>query len=268
MRRFAGLLAASLLLAPLGVASRALGLVGRWQGAAMRLAATTQALWSWCMLRGMGIRLDLPPVGREIAPGPFLVVANHLSYVDIAVLGFLFPGRFVAKSEIARWPVVGWLARLGGTIFLRQARRRELVRVGEEIGRTLAAGVGVVLFPEGRASRGARIERLHPGLLESAARQELACLAVALGYETPGEPWAPAASVCWWGGMGFWPHLWNLLGMKEVSARVRWTLEPIRASDRKELAERLRVELEERFAPVRQGPIAPDFPWRRLFVEI
>ena len=180
VRRFAGLLAASLLLAPLGVASRALALVGR-RRSAMRLGAYTQALWSWCMLRGMGIRLDLPPV--ETVRGPFLVVANHLSYVDIPVLGFLFPGRFVAKSEIARWPVVGWLARLGGTIFLRQARRRELVRVGEEIDRTLAAGIGVVLFPEGKASRGARIERLHAGLLESAACQELACLAVALGYE-------------------------------------------------------------------------------------
>lgn len=264
--RLSGLLAATAALLLPALVSRAMAVVGL-RARAARLGAEAQALWARCMLRGMGVRLDLPPMGRTGVRGPFLVVANHLSYLDIFVLGYLFPGRFVAKHQIASWPVIGPLARSSGTIFLRQARRRDVVRVGEEIDRTLAAGVNVVLFPEGGASRGARIERLHSALLESAVRHDHPCLAVALSYDTPGERWAPAATVCWWGGMGLPRHLWTALGMPRIVARVRWSREPAHGKDRKELARRVRAELERGFVPVRQEPIAPDCPWREQFAE-
>ena len=230
--------------------------------AALRFAAAAQRLWARALLAVLGVELDLhgvPPAGA------CLVVANHLSYLDIPVLAALFPGRFVAKSEIAGWALLGRLAGLVGTIFVVQKRARDLVRVEREMTRTLAAGVPVLLFPEGGSSRGLEIGRLHPSLLECAVAGRIPCLAVTLGYETPEDPWAPAATVCWWGGMEFWRHAGLLLGLRRVRARVSVAPAARRGEDRKELAALLREDLRARFTPVRQAPIAPGYPWPELF---
>jgi 1-acyl-sn-glycerol-3-phosphate acyltransferase len=259
--RIAALCALSALLLPLALWSRLLALCGA-ERAALRLGAALQRRW------GRGI---LAVIGSEVvvegAPpsGAFVVVSNHLSYLDVPVLAAHFPGRFVAKREIAGWPVFGPLAGAVGTIFLDQDRRRDVVRVQREMARTLAASVSVVLFPEGHSTRGLRVDRLHSSLLECAARGHTPCLAVALGYETPGDPWAPAATVCWWGGMGFWRHAWNLVGLRQVRARVRLAPAARLGTDRKALTEALQMDLAELFVPVRQAPVAPDYPWPELF---
>jgi 1-acyl-sn-glycerol-3-phosphate acyltransferase len=243
--------------------ARSLALLGRRE-ASWRAAAATQRAWARALLALLGVEVECegaPP------PGAHLVVANHLSYLDILVLAAHFPGRFVAKREIAGWPVLGLVARLVGTLFVAQRRTREIVRVGEEMARTLAAGVPVILFPEGRSTRGAEVERLHSSLLECGARARIPCLAVALGYETPRDPWAPAATVCWWGGMGFWRHAWRLASLAQVRARVRPAAETRRGGDRKDLCARLRADLVHGFVPVAQAPIPPDYPWPELFAE-
>ena len=263
--RLAFLLLGTFALFPLALGSPLLRFLGR-EAAAIRWSARVQSWWCALELFGLGVRFDLPaqpPPG----PGPFLVAANHLSYVDIFVLGRLFPGRFVAKSEIAAWPLVGFLSNLIGTIFVVQSRRRDLLRVGGHMDRTLDAGVNVLLFPEGGASRGLGIEKLHPALFQSAVKAGTPCLAVALSYETPADPWAPAATVCWWGGMNLPRHLWRLLGLRGVTARVRWSPAPLSGRDRKELARALGQELTSAFEPVRQEPLAPDEPWAELFRE-
>lgn len=261
--RFAALLGLCGIFAPLALGSRLLALTGA-RRAATRFAAATQGRWGCAVLSVLGVELDLegtPPSGA------FVVVANHLSYLDIPVLSALFVGRFVAKSEIARWPVLGQLASTVGTIFVVQKRRRDVVRVEREMARTLAAGVPVVLFPEGHSTRGLGVDRLHSSLLECAVRARVPCLAVALGYETPGEPWAPAATVCWWGGMRFWRHARDLVGLRRVRVRVRVAAAARQGMDRKELAEALRRDLVQLFVPVRQAPIAPDYPWPELFAQ-
>lgn len=246
---------------PLVLGARLLAAWGPERGA-LRFAAVVQRLWARGMLAILGVELEL--VGAPPA-GAYLVVANHLSYLDIPVLAALFPGRFVAKSEIASWPVLGALAGLVGTIFVHQRRTRDLVRVEREMARTLAAGVPVLLFPEGHSTRGAGVDRLHSSLLECAVSARIPCLAVTLGYETPRDPWAPAATVCWWGGMGFWRHVHGLVGLRCIRARVRVAPTPHGSSDRKELAGLLWGELQVAFVPVRQGPVAPDYPWPELF---
>ncbi len=257
-------LAVSLSLLPLAFLARVLALVdlGGLGRASLRTGAFAQRLWGRGMLFALRVQLEVegaPP--RET----YLVVANHVSYLDILVLASLFPGRFVAKSEITGWPVLGELARLAGTIFVVQRRRKDVVRVEREIARTLAAGVPVLLFPEGWASRGVTVERLHSSLLETAVRARVPCLAVTLHYDTPGDPWAPAATVCWWGGMTFWPHLWNLLGLPVIRGRVRIAARPLIGEDRKRLSQALRDELLAGFRPIRQGPLPPGFRWAHLF---
>lgn len=259
--RFAALLALSALILPVALWSRVLALSGA-RRAALRRGALAQRLWGRGILRVLGVEVDLegtPPAGA------FVVVANHLSYFDVPVLASLLSGRFVAKTEIAGWPLLGPLAATVGTIFLDQKRRRDVVRVEREMVRALAADVSVVLFPEGHSTRGLGVDRFHSSLLECAVRARVPCLAAALSYETPADPWAPAATVCWWGGMSFWRHAWTLAGLQKIVARVRFAPVPRMGTDRKALAEELRHDLLERFVPVRQAPIAPDYPWPQLF---
>jgi 1-acyl-sn-glycerol-3-phosphate acyltransferase len=230
--------------------------------AALRFAAACQRAWAFGMLAILGVELELVGMPPD---GAVLVVSNHLSYLDIPVLARLFPGRFVAKSEIAGWPVLGTLAAMVGTIFVVQKRTRDMVRVQRAMERTLAAGVPVLLFPEGHSTRGLGVDRLHSSLLECAARGRIPCLAVALGYETPHDPWTPAASVCWWGGMGFWRHVGGLIGLRRIRARVAIAPAVRTSSDRKTLAAELQRDLEAGFRPVRQAPVAPSCPWSGLF---
>ncbi|NOT30167.1 MAG: 1-acyl-sn-glycerol-3-phosphate acyltransferase [Planctomycetes bacterium] len=249
------------LVLPLALGARLLAATGS-ERVALRFAAGTQRLWARTLLALLGVEFEL--VGAP-PRGAFLIVANHLSYLDVPVLAALFPGRFVAKSEIASWPVLGRFAALVGTIFVHQKRTRDVLRVEREMTRTLAAGVPVLLFPEGHSTRGVGIDRLHSSLLEGAASQSMPCLAVTLGYETPLDRWAPAATVCWWGGMGFLRHARGLLALRSVRARVRVAEAPRRAGDRKALTALLCADLLAGFVPVRQGPIAPDYPWPELF---
>ena len=98
-------------------------------------------------------------------------------------------------------------------------------------------------------------------------RRAIPCLPVSLHYATPRERWGPAYTVCWWGGMGLWLHLWRLLGMRGVTARVRWSSAPLMGLERKELAGELRSAMRAHFDPIQQGPAPPDFPWPRLVEE-
>ena len=250
-------------LLPFALLSRCLVLLGA-QRLSLRLGARVQGLWARGMLALLRVRVE---VEGSIPRGPFLVAANHLSYVDIFVLASLLPVRFVAKSEIAGWPVIGVLARSVGTLFVPQAARRELPGVARAMRATLAARTSLVLFPEARAHRGREIQRCHSALFEPAVREALPCLPVALSYVTDAEPFGPAWTVCWWGGMDLPRHVWRLLlvgGRGPIRARVRVGNELLRSGDRKQLAARTQACLEELFVPVAQEPAPPDLPWTQL----
>jgi 1-acyl-sn-glycerol-3-phosphate acyltransferase len=244
----------ALLLRVVGAGSR-----GRRGRLAIRWTAALQRRWSRIGLAVCGISLTASgPESTDGAHGPRLIVANHLSYMDILVLSALHGGRFVAKGEIATWPILGWVASSGGTIFLDQASRRALVEVGEEIRRTFEAGVSVVLFPEGRATGGAEVGNFHAALLQPAVEQRLPCVPVTLSYGTPGSRWAPAWTACWWGGMPFWSHLVRLLSLPRIEARAAWADEPLVGEDRRSLARALHAEVSARFEPLAQDPAPPE----------
>ncbi|MFT5290322.1 MAG: 1-acyl-sn-glycerol-3-phosphate acyltransferase [Planctomycetota bacterium] len=258
------------LLYPFGLATR----IPHWFGKAdlsLRMGARIQSIWARSNARLLGLRIEVEhETGAEQGETTdrALVVSNHCSYLDILVLGTLHPGRFVAKSEIASWPLIGLLSRSVGTIFVDQSRPRDVVRVGEEMRRTLDAGVSVVLFPEGRAHRGIEVEPFHTALFSGPARCGIPCLPVAIHYDCPGVPWGSAWTVCWWGGMDLPRHFWRLLGRPGgVSVTVRPAARTIEARDRRSLAESVRASLEGRFRPMTQGPIPPDNPWPELASE-
>jgi len=163
---------------------------------------------------------------------PFLLVTNHLSYVDVLVLASRLPVRFVAKAEVRRWPLLGPICRGFGTIFIDRSDRRDIPRVLAEIERALGRGEGIILFPEGTSSSGASVLPFRSPLLALPARRGLPVHAAALGYDPP--------SVSWWGERSLAPHLLDLFRLQRIEATVDFAPEPVIDEDRKRLAERLR----------------------------
>lgn len=211
---------------------------------AERAAARTWAR-GMCRLLGVHVRVEgVPPSGR------YLLVCNHLSYVDVVVLMSALDATLLSKAEVGAWPVIGALARFGGTLFVDRTRRTDLPRVLGEIERVLAGGHGVVFFPEGTSSAGYEVLPFKASLFEVAARGGIDLACAALHYATaPGDP--PACwSVCWWGDMGFGSHLWPLLGLERVDATLRFGAARVHGDDRKQLSDAARAEVLRLFEPV------------------
>jgi 1-acyl-sn-glycerol-3-phosphate acyltransferase len=243
-------------LMPLALVSRALAAMPArtTRVAGLRLGLWVQRHWARGTLWGAGVRLDAP---RSPARGTRIVLANHVSYMDILVLSSTCSARMVAKSEIARWPLLGHLARSVGTIFLERRERRAVLPVSEEIARTLSAGVPVGIFPEGHASSGASVAPFRGALLETAVGAQVPILAVGLSYDTPSDVQPPAQLVCWHDSTPFWKHFWRLLTVRDIVARVRWSGPHDAGADRKELALRMHAEVSALAQPIRALPLAP-----------
>jgi len=203
--------------------------------------------WAQAILPVLGV--DLTVVG-EPPSKPFLLVSNHLSYLDIPVIGSQVGVVFVAKSELASWPVVGFLCRAANTIFVDRNVRRDLQRVMQGIDRELELGQGVLLFAEGTSSKGATVLPFRPSLLEPAVRSELPVSYATLSYHTPEDEQPAHLAVCWWGGMDFSPHALNLATLRQVKAKLVFGDKQLHDTDRKRLAEHLRTEVLNRFEPV------------------
>jgi 1-acyl-sn-glycerol-3-phosphate acyltransferase len=212
----------------------------RWQSVIFR---------SWARAAAAIVKIKIKAEGPRPRP-PFLLVSNHLSYVDIVVFANEIDCVFVAKEDVARWPILGRMCRWVGTIFVDRERRRDVVRAGAMIEKAIAEGRGVVLFAEGTSTEGAVVMPFKPALLEQAARADYAVSYAAVSYRTTGGHRPAHLSVCWWGDMPFLAHLWELLQVPEIYATVVFGEETIREPDRKALATKLWQAVAERFTPV------------------
>jgi len=184
-------------------------------------------------------------------PGaPFFLVSNHLGYVDIAVLGSLVGGVFVAKAEISEWPAIGFLCRSVETIFIDREMRREIPGVMREIERQVGHGQGVILFAEGTSSSGASVMPFRPALLEPAARSNLPVSYASVSYRTPEREQPAHLSVCWWGGASFVPHALEFFKLHRIDATVVFGDRQFQGGDRKILANELRSAVLNSFQPV------------------
>lgn len=174
-------------------------------------------------------------------PSHGLLVSNHLSYVDILVLGSLAPAIFVAKREVKHWPVFGWFARLSGTIFVHREKRAQAREAAHAIQRVLQSGALVILFPEGTSSDGKTVLPFKSALLEPATQLYHPLFVSLIAYEL--DDGDPGEEVCYWKDMTLLPHLINLFSKRRVRGKVR--LKQVRAGecDRKLLAKQLHSEI-------------------------
>jgi 1-acyl-sn-glycerol-3-phosphate acyltransferase len=200
-------------------------------------------------LLGLRIRID-----GEVPRAPFLLVSNHLSYLDIVTYAAVMPSRFVAKQEVRRWPLVGLLARAMGTIFIDRTVKRDAVRVQGDLARAVADGDGVVIFAEATSSAGHQVLPFRPALLEWAAQTGSPVHHASVGYGTSVGSTPAHLSVCWWGDMTFGRHLVALARLPWIEATVRFGDMPIAERDRKRLADRLHQAVSARFIPVALEP--------------
>ena len=135
--------------------------------------------WSRRIVELLAIRIEAPAI--EAPPG-FLIVANHISWLDIFAINAVRPAAFISKSEVRRWPFFGWLAARNETVFLRRGSRAHAREVNDEIDKLLSHGKDVALFPEGTTSDGTLLRGFHAALLQTAVETGRPVLPLALSY--------------------------------------------------------------------------------------
>jgi len=189
--------------------------------------------WGRATARAAGVRLH---VSGKAPAAPFLLVSNHLGYLDIIVLAAVADGRFVARHDLGDWPLIGRLVRAGGTILIRRDLRADTAAASAAMRAAFDEGSGVILFPEGTSSSGHDVLPFRTSLFEPAVALAMPVHTAALAYSTPEDTTAPGDSVCWWGDMKFAPHLWRLLQLGRIEAHVAFGDEPIVGSERKQLS--------------------------------
>ena len=187
--------------------------------------------WSRRLLHLLNI--DIRMSGTLAHPN-VLVVANHVSWLDIFALHAVGPVRFIAKSEIARWPVLGRLVRGVGTLFIERARRRDTHRVNREVANALAEGDIVAVFPEGTVTDGTRLLPFKGSLLQPIVDAAGHVQPVAIRYRTPAGSISPATA---YHDVDFLRSFWRICGQRALVVELTATPPlPARGKHRRELA--------------------------------
>lgn len=161
----------------------------------------------------------------EIHSESQLMVANHISWKDILLLNSIYPTRFVAKSEIEKWPVVGWLSARVGTLFVKRGNITDIRRLNEQIAQLITDGERVTLFPEGATSDGTEIAHLYPGLFQSVISSSenaipLGVQPIVIIYKID-EQLSP--HIPFTGNRGMMANLWSVLGFDHITADIYFT---------------------------------------------
>ena len=174
--------------------------------------------WSAALMHVLGVKVhvhDAPVRAR-----PLMLVSNHVSWLDIFALNSAIPMRFVAKSEIRRWPFIGWLSAKTGTLFIERGRRSDTARVNRLIAEAMLEGDVVAVFPEGTTSDGAQILRFHSSLLQPALIAGAVVQPVALRF-TRGDG-SLCTEAAFDGDKTLWQSLLQILAQRRIDAQLHF----------------------------------------------
>ena len=195
--------------------------------------------WSRLFLRCFGVRVVR--MGEPLHD-PVMFVANHGSWMDITVLHAVRPADFVAKAEIGRWPLVGWMARRGGTIFHQRGSNHSLAAVMAVMSDRLRAGRSIAAFPEGGTAPAGTLKVFHARILQAALDAAAPVQPVALRYTRDG---APANDMLFTPGESFLHNVGRVLATRSLTAEVHF-LKPVvfePEGGRRRMAETARAEI-------------------------
>jgi len=210
------------------------------------------ALWSRALLWACGVRVQERVAAGAQALSALrglqgegqgrLLLPNHISWLDIFVIDSIAPASFVAKAEIARWPLVGTLVARAGTVFVERGRRHAVHGVIQALGARMAQGYRAAVFPEGTTSEGDRLLVFHGNLIQAALNAGVPMIPVGLRYLDPdGER---SHAVAYVGDTSFIASLWRITGHPrlEVEAHVLPALAPVGLT-RQAAAQQVRLNL-------------------------
>lgn len=138
--------------------------------------------WSRQLVAICGVSMRFDDSRQAQAASPALIVCNHISWLDIFVINTLHPCRFVAKSDIRSWPLIGWLCEHTGTIFIARGKAREVRRIYEGLVKSIHDGERVAFFPEGTTSPQGTVLPFHANLFEAAIEAEVPVQPYAIRY--------------------------------------------------------------------------------------
>ena len=218
------------------------------------------------------LRIRVRVVGAPVRDKAVLFVSNHVSWVDIVVIGSVHPVAFVAKSEVRKWPLVGVTAQMQRTVFVDRTRRRQAGDAVRQIVGRLKGGTSVVLFAEGTSSDGNRVLPFRSALLgavemaKARAGEPLPIQPMAIGYTNQhgiplGRQHRPLAA--WYGDLDFMPHIKALIDRTALDAVVSYG-EPLMAEgsmSRKQLTQALERTTRRLMAETLRGrPLAGPAP--------
>jgi 1-acyl-sn-glycerol-3-phosphate acyltransferase len=175
----------------------------------------------------LNIKVTVTGDEGQLERGGYVIIANHVSYVDGIVLGSIFPILFVSKREVKSWPIVGQWNTLCGTIYINRQHKEQVGVLVEEMTRKLRQEANLLLFPEGTSTSGEKMLPFQTVPLAAPLRNRSIIVPVTLTYKAIDEQPVSAANrdfVYWYGDMEFVSHFWNLLALRSVEILV--TIQP------------------------------------------
>lgn len=180
--------------------------------------------WSRKLLHMLHVGLEAHNCHYPADMHSHLLVANHVSWLDVIALNAVVPACFVAKSDVKSWPLLGWLCHRVGTLFINRENRRDTVRINRKISRMLKQGESVAVFPEGTSTDGGLPGHFHSSLLQGAIDVDIAICPVAIRYhDGAGKANGDGAFV---GDMSFVQSLWKILRSPSLHVTLSY-LRPI-----------------------------------------
>jgi 1-acyl-sn-glycerol-3-phosphate acyltransferase len=196
-----------------------------------RFSARGTQIWARLVMRLLNMNIVIRGLKPEHLDNHYLFVSNHQSYLDIAIIASIFPTLFVAKREVRNWPILGWLAKLAGTIFINREDVRSGVSSAFRASRLLRIGTSVQVFPESTTSDGTSVLPFKPLFFASAIRARAPILPVTIYFQAINGSEVNGTSrdlLCWYGEMNFLTHFWTLLNLDsvEVSLMIHGPIEP------------------------------------------
>ena len=173
----------------------------------------------------LNVRVALEGTTDDPCAGGHFIVSNHFGYLDGIVLGSLFPVIFVTKRQVKRWPVIGQLLMLLGTIFVDRENKSDILRLVNKISKTLRQEANVLIFPEGTSTNGEKLLPFQSAFFAAPLLAHAVVTPVTLTYKFIDQQPISAANrdrIYWYGDMSFAPHLWDLLGANRIEVSVKF----------------------------------------------
>ena len=177
--------------------------------------------WSATMASILNFKVRVVGETPGVYPGNTLLVANHISWIDIFVLNSVTVSRFVAKSEIRNWPIIGWLCENTGTLFIERAKKRDTARIGNVVSAALAEGDCIAVFPEGTTANGTFLRPFNASLFQPILESQGMVQPVGLRYlGTDGQvTLAPAYT----DNLSLIESIWRIVSVREIVAELHFS---------------------------------------------